>query len=113
MSKDNDRITSLIQELQSLHVRATEVVREIEEARAQQHTREDARGEHHKYSTGDRIYVKNSIRRPVFAASTWSGFKERRGTVTGVDKGKVYFTTDNGTKTWRATKNICPLGTRE
>ena len=108
---DDDRITSLIEELQGLHVRATEVIREIEETRARQHTREGTRGDHRGFSAGDRIYVKNSIRRPVFAAPNWSASKERRGTVTRVHNQRVYFTTDNGTKTWRASKNVRPLNT--
>ena len=62
MSDDN-RITSLIQELQGLHIRATEVIlREIEETRGRQRTREDTARDHENFSTGNCIYMKNRIR---------------------------------------------------
>jgi len=108
MSED-DRIAKLIEELKDLRLQETSLIRQIEEAnRRRQGARVDhsSRVNERNYRAGDRVYITSRIRRPVFAPTTWTGYNERRATVTKVDGERVFFTTDNGTKTWRASKNI-------
>ena len=56
---------------------------------------------------GDRIVIINNVRRPSNWIRPWSARRERHATVTriGTD-GKVFFTTDNGVKTWRNSTNV-------
>lgn len=59
-------------------------------------------------SPGDRILIVNTVKRP----KNWSAYKQwtpseaKQATVTAVELGRIYFTTDNGISTWRLRKNI-------
>ena len=61
------------------------------------------------YNIGTRIYISNRIRRPVFASNSWTAVRERQATITKIVGDRVYYVTDNGTKTWRLTQNVAPL----
>ena len=114
---DGDDISTLIEELKSLRVRETALLLRIEEAnRRRQGDQRDNDGHQDigstqqdtgaTYHVRDRVYVLNQIRKPIFAPTTWTGYNERRATVTRVAGEKVFIETDNGTKTWRAAKNL-------
>ena len=65
-------------------------------------------------TVGDRIEITNRIRRPTHWIRPWSVDNERRATVTRIDpSGKVFFTTDNGVKTWRYARNVKRLANDE
>ena len=106
MRNDED-IAALIEELRTLRLRENALVDRIEEA-ATRRQQEVPRGENTQrpYRTGDRVYVTNRIRRPVFAARDWTTIRERTATVARVEGDRVYITTENGTETWRAAKNL-------
>lgn len=56
---------------------------------------------------GDRIIITNGVRRPSRWIRPWDARQERHATITriGTD-GRVFFTTDNGVKTWRSPANV-------
>jgi hypothetical protein len=60
------------------------------------------------YKKGDRVYIKNEIRKPSNwkTYNNWTAAKERYATVTEVTDARVFFTTDNGVDTWRQRKNL-------
>jgi len=113
---DDDRIDTLIKELKDLRIQETALIHQIEEANRQRGIGQVNRGTcdgkdierdtRTTYQVGDRVYITSRIRRPVFAPATWTGYKERRATVTRIVGEKVYVKTDNDIKTWRAAKNL-------
>ena len=105
--RNDDDVTTLIEELRTLRLRENELVDRIERAATGRRQEVPRRGE--PYQTGDRVYITNRIRRPVFANRDWTTIRERRATVTRRDGDRVYITTENGTETWRASKNLRPL----
>ena len=60
---------------------------------------------------GDRVTIKNKIRKPATCSNEteWTKEKERIATVTRVTNEQIHFVTDNGTKTWRAPNNLSKL----
>lgn len=114
--RNDDQIDTLINELKRLQVRETSLLRQLEDAHRQRDAAQAddgardngnaTRQQAGRYQVGDRVYVTNRIRKPVFAPASWTGFKERHATVTSVDGEKVFFETDNGTRTWRVAKNL-------
>ena len=113
---ETDRIQELIEELRRLRVKESAILQEVERLNKRRGTatqnsrstqqREDSKG---KYRVGDRVFVTNQIRRPILAPRHWTLDNERKGTVTGIGKERIYYRTDNGTETWRLTKNLRPL----
>jgi hypothetical protein len=109
-------INELIQELQQLRIRETAVIAEIREAiEAQDEAAQandieledvDPPGDARGLRPGDRVRIKNKIRRPATAGPSWSETRERSATVTRVTVDQVHIITDNGTKTWRARNNL-------
>jgi len=55
---------------------------------------------------GDRVKITNRVRNPKGGEVTK---RDRLGTVTRLHEGKVFFTTDNGTNTWRLPRNLLHL----
>jgi hypothetical protein len=108
-------VNELIQELQQLRIRETAVIAEIREAievrdGAEQDIEiddvEQPAAVQHGLRTGDRVRIKNKVRRPATAGPSWSETRERLATVTRVTVDQVHIITDNGTKTWRARNNL-------
>ena len=60
------------------------------------------------FSTGDRVYIKNRVRKPANwpRETAWSEERERHAIVTKIIGDQVHFVTDNGTHTWRAQNNL-------
>ena len=116
--RNDDDISTLIEELKSLRVRETALLHRIKEAnrrRGQEDQRDNGSNRDSRsaqqdtgttYHVRDRVYVVNQIRRPVFAPMTWTGYNERRATVTRVAGEKIFIKTDNGTETWRAANSL-------
>jgi hypothetical protein len=107
-------VADLIQELQQLRIRETVVIAEIREAIEARDGAEqdividdvDQPPAAHGLRTGDRVRIKNKIRKPATAGPSWSETRERLATVTRVTPDQVHVVTDNGTKTWRARNNL-------
>jgi hypothetical protein len=110
-------INDLIQELQQLRIRETDVIAEIREAIEAGNGAEqpddieiddvNQPAAAHGLRTGDRVRIKNKIRKPATAGPSWSETRERFATVTRITVDQVHIVTDNGTKTWRAHNNLC------
>jgi len=110
--RETTRVQKIIDELKALKIREENLIQELEEINSNSQDRRQARTRNRQaptYHVGDRIYVTNQVRRPLFASSTWTAERERQGTVTAVQRERVYFDTDNGTATWRLKKNVRPL----
>ena len=109
-------VNELIQELQQLRIRETAVIAEIREAiQAQDEAAQandieledvDPPVDARELRPGDRVRIKNKIRRPATAGPSWSETRERSATVTRVTVDQVHIITDNGTRTWRARNNL-------
>jgi hypothetical protein len=65
------------------------------------------------FRRGDRIRITNRVRRPSNwnTGVVWEEDKERTATVTRVTLTQIHFVTDNGTRTWRAHRNVRRIGT--
>lgn len=63
------------------------------------------------FSKGDRVAVLSPVKRPKRAKSSWTAARERLGTVTDHNKetDQVWYVTDNGTATFRLSKNLKKL----
>jgi len=105
----------LIEELRELRIRETAVITQLEQvnARARTSTLETNTSGSNRTAViasglkrGDRVRIRNKVRRPATAGPTWSEARERSATVTRVTPDQVYITTDNGTKTWRGPNNL-------
>jgi hypothetical protein len=117
-------ISELIEALRHVRIRETEIIEQLEEA-----VREAARREQDdedianvdvdenrilpavianglRIRIGDRVRIRNKIRKPATAGPSWSEARERFATVTKVTTEQVHVVTDNGTKTWRAPNNL-------
>ena len=103
MSSKEERIKELIDQLKELRLRESRVMARLE---AEITTAERTVTTPRAFEVGDRVYIKNKIRRPVSARPDWNIYKERRATVNKVKPGEIHFTTDNGTNTWRGPFNI-------
>jgi hypothetical protein len=105
----------LIEELRALRIRETVIIAQLEEAnnRTRAGTRETSASRNHRISAtanglkrGDRVRIRNRVRRPATAGPTWNEERERLATVTRVTADQVHITTDNGTRTWRGPNNL-------
>jgi hypothetical protein len=103
------QVQGLIAELRALRLREERVIERLEEA---DRGNEAASITRHKYKKGDRVFIKNKVRKPVKSTGEWSAAKERHATVKLiVDKegDRIHLRTDNNTHTWRAHKNVTAL----
>ena len=65
------------------------------------------------FRRGDCIHITNRVKRPSNwnTGVGWEEDKERTATVTRVTPNQIHFVTDNGTRTWRAHRNVRRIGT--
>jgi hypothetical protein len=107
----------LIDELRSLRIRQDDIIAELaalnNTAGRHQAANHEERNENeeqaepaHGLRRGDRVRIKNRVRKPATAGANWSEARERLATVTRATDEQVFVTTDNGTKTWRAPNNL-------
>ena len=97
-------VDELIQNLLDLRLVETSILRQLEEARR----RETGRAflphpDLNLIVVGDRVKITNRVLNPKGCEVTK---RDRLATVTRLDEGKVFFTTDNGTNTWRLPRNL-------
>jgi aryl carrier-like protein len=62
------------------------------------------------FSVGDRVFIRNLVRKPPSIINTWDKIKAQYATVTFVSFERVEITTDNNVKTWRKPKNLALVG---
>ena len=118
----DENINELIEELRCVRIRETSIIEELQEAirNAAQRRREEEiivdveENQDHpvvyanglRIGIGDRVRIRNRIRRPATAGPAWSEARERLATVTRITLDQVHVVTDNGTKTWRGPNNL-------
>jgi hypothetical protein len=92
----------LIKELKEPKLRVARLEREDNISAEKRTTTND------ELTVGDRVTIKTRIHKPKNwpPEKDWSDKKERTATVTKVTTNQVHFTTDNGTRTWRAPHNL-------
>jgi hypothetical protein len=92
-----DDIDKLIAELRALKIRVARL--------EQQQLPEDR--DRDTFKIGDRVRVKNRVCKPTNwpIDRHWSKPLERLATVTRITTERIYFTTDNGSLSWRHPKN--------
>ena len=117
---ENTRIEDLIAELHALRLRETAIIAQIEQEttrtaptsdgpetrRPTSEPQQAATARPSFFKRGDRVRIKNKIRKPATAGTEWVESRERTATVTKIEPGQVHITTDNGTRTWRAPNNL-------
>ena len=101
----------LIEELQALRIRENAIIAQLEGAKNKARTgintnSTQAPATANGLQKGDRVRIKNKIRRPATAGPGWTETRERLATVTRVTPDQVHITTDNGTRTWRGPNNL-------
>ncbi len=116
-----DRIEHLINKLRLLKVQEAHLLTQIEEENRRRESEvaiarnvvevteeNNIQRHHHEISVGDRIWIKNKLKKPATWTSNkpWIEIEGRTATVTGFATGQVHFLTDNGVKTWRAPNNV-------
>lgn len=111
----------LIEELRTLRIRETAIITQLEVANSRARLRgtvqevtntdQDNRARiDTNLRKGDRVRIKNKVRRPATAGPAWNEARERLATVTRVTADQVHITTDNGTTTWRGPNNLQLIG---
>ena len=58
------------------------------------------------FRIGDRVVIKNKVKRPANWVGEWIPEAAQRAIVTHFYRDQVHFRTDNGVTTWRATNNL-------
>ena len=108
MIEDSD-IKLLIAELSALRIRVGHLESELSNLRAHDEVRLQSNGATVTLTRGDRVRIINAIKRPASWTKRWdsnTNERERLATVTHTTPTQVWLITDNGTKTWRAHKNV-------
>jgi hypothetical protein len=97
-------IALLTEELRALNLRTQRLEAELRAIRQR-----EVPDEHTNFVKGDRVRITNRVNRPSSWLRPWDTKEiktERRATVTRSTKDRVWIVTDNGTKTWRAPRNL-------
>jgi hypothetical protein len=116
-NEDDEEITDLIEELKRVRIQEAHILVRLEIAHNRnRNTRregtnsdaEESDTEPPPFSIGDHVYVTNQVRRPRNWDNriVWDSQAARRGIVTSIEPGRVYYTNEAGTSTWRAPGNL-------
>lgn len=96
-------IGDLINELKALRLREARVISLLEAAATQR----DSDTEDHGFERGDRIKIKNKVKKPAnWGDEPWDYQQAKLATVTRATLQRIYFVTDNGISSWRAPHNV-------
>jgi hypothetical protein len=105
-----------IKERESVLIRQIEAIGETESTHKVDRVTEPQRPNNNPTTVsgikqGDRVVIRNKIRRPATCTTDtqWTKEKEQIATVTRVTPSQIHFVTDNGTRTWRAPNNLSKL----
>jgi hypothetical protein len=115
----DETVDELIEELRSLRIQQATLIDRIENAirieseqneRNEREQNDDDAGARavfvFGFRKGDRVRIKNKVKKPAAAGPTWSESRERLATVTRIRADQIHIRTDNGTATWRAPNNL-------
>jgi hypothetical protein len=116
-NEDDDEISNLFQELKLVRIQEAHILNRLEVAHARNANTHRERADSNTdasntepapFSIGDRIYVTNQVRKPRNWNDriVWNIQSARRGVVTSIEPGRVYYTNEAGTSTWRAPGNL-------
>lgn len=107
--RNTNNVAALIEQLKRLKVREARILEQLEAENDLQ--RVDHFVQPPTFEIGDRVRITNRVRRPANwdERIPWNERHARNATVTGIADGKIYFTTDNGTQTWRLPQNLREL----
>ena len=103
----NRTVDQLIQKLKEIRIQETKVLDQLEKARSQETHRAlqapTINTNSNIFKKGDEVNITNKIRLPKGRTVTSN---DHLAVVSNTRGDKVYFTTNNGTKTWRLYKNL-------
>ena len=103
----NQTVDRLIQKLNEIRIQETKVLDQLEKARSQEAHRAlqapTINTNPNIFKKGDEVNITKKIRLPNGRTVTSN---DRLAIVSNTRGEKVYFTTNNGTKTWRLYKNL-------
>lgn len=116
MDKKDRSIQDILHALKALRLQEAELSTELEAALlAKETTPKEPENKNQSigYTRGDRIWIKNKIKRPANWTSEreWDESEAKTATVTevitiGTNNVQIHFITDNGVHTWRAPNNV-------
>ena len=89
-------LSELIEQLKRIRIQEARVIDQIERVERTRATRATAHTVDNVFQPGSRVRITNGVK-----AGQWP-----TGTVTKVSANRISITTDDGTKTWRAPKNL-------
>jgi len=103
---EDDRIKELIDQIRILTLRIQDVERALDHTGPATSRAEET--DLPEFQVGDCVRILNSIKKPAFwdNRKEWQESEARRATVTKISGQKVFFTTDNGVRTWRKASNL-------
>ena len=113
----DEQVEDLILELKSLNLHRNEIFAQLEAtytgyASEETATRPIAGSIANGINKGDRIRIRNKVKKPAAWTRPWEKEKERTATVNRVTATQVHCITDNGVETWRAPNNVERVSTR-
>ena len=97
-------VNELIEKLKQIHIQETNILEQIEIAIEAERLQGSDTQESH-FAVKDRVIITNHVRAPKGEFITPSN-RHRKVTRVVRETNQVYFTTNNGTKTWRLAKNL-------
>lgn len=109
---DRTTVDQLTNELKALRVRAARIESAIAATRREANDRDTTVS---KFKAGDRVRIKNRVKKPAHWSdeTPWDKEAAQLATVTHIEAqhriAQVHFVTDNGVTTWRAVRNLKPL----
>jgi outer membrane murein-binding lipoprotein Lpp len=105
-TEDIDQLTT---ELRDLKIRVAQLEAAITDRETDERSASTAAAA--VFQRGDRVKVKNKLKKPATwpVTAKWDQEAAQLATVTHNYKNQVHFITDNGVKTWRAHNNLARL----
>jgi hypothetical protein len=106
---DDPSVQQLVRRLKEIRLEASAIIAQIDrrlDDGSGEGGMQDEPMENTVLCSGDRIYIKNKLKKPADWKNSIKWVEERRATVTRVLEGQIHFVTDNGVRTWRAPNNV-------
>jgi hypothetical protein len=106
---DDPSVQQLVSRLKEIRLEASAIIAQIDrrlDDGSGEGGMQDEPMENTVLCSGDRIHIKNKLKKPADWNNSIKWVEERRATVTRVLEGQIHFVTDNGVRTWRAPNNV-------
>lgn len=98
-----DTLSDIIRQLKELKLREARLLDRLEKVG---NSSSSDRSTSSSFVIGDRVRIRNQVRKPSSWTGPWIEAEAKAGIVTAVDQDRIALRADNGTRTWRAPKNL-------